>query len=192
MGRILAEYHKEENVIERKNDLPIGASEIWLAGGCFWGVEKYFSGVRGVIATSVGYANGKVASPTYEQVCTGTTGCAETAHIIYNSKELPLKRLLALFMKAIDPTSLNRQGGDVGEQYRTGIYYLSEADLPVINAEIKRVDAECDDPVVVEVKPIESYYLAEEYHQDYLKKNPTGYCHIGDSLCAAAWKGGSE
>ena len=91
-------------------------------------------------------------------------------------------------MKAINPTSLNRQGPDVGEQYRTGIYYIEEKDLPVIMAEIKKVDALCMDPVVVEVMPLSSYYLAEEYHQDYLKKNPTGYCHISDRLCAAAWE----
>jgi len=178
---------EKEPVIERKDSLPGGASEIWLAGGCFWGLEKYFSRVRGVISTSVGYANGKVISPTYKQVCTGTTGCAETVHVVYNQKELPLVNLLRLFMKAIDPTSLNRQGGDVGEQYRTGIYYLNEEDLPVIEAEMKRADAEYSDPVVVEVKTLGSYYLAEEYHQEYLKKNPSGYCHIGDKLCAAAW-----
>jgi len=174
-------------MIERKDEAPEGAREIWLAGGCFWGMEKYAAGIRGVLKTSVGYANGTVVSPTYKQVCTGTTGCAETVHVIYNPEELPLANLLRLYMKAIDPTSLNRQGGDVGEQYRTGIYYLDDTDLPVINAEIKRVDAECSDPVVVEVKPLSSYYLAEEYHQEYLKKNPTGYCHIGDALCAAAW-----
>ena len=174
-------------VIERKDDLPGGAAEIWLAGGCFWGLEKYFSRVRGVIMTSVGYANGTAVSPTYKQVCTGTTGCAETVHVVYNPEILHLARLLSLYMQAIDPTSLNRQGGDIGEQYRTGIYYTDEKDLPVINAEIKKVDAECSEPVVVEVKPLSSYYLAEEYHQDYLKKNPAGYCHIGDKLCAAAW-----
>ena len=177
----------EKPVIERKDDLPVNAAEIWLAGGCFWGLEKYFSGVRGVIMTSVGYANGRVVSPAYKQVCTGTTGCAETVHVIYDPNELPLTLLLNLYMKAIDPTALNRQGGDAGEQYRTGIYYLDEADLPVINAEIKRVDALYSEPVVVEVKPLSSYYLAEEYHQDYLKKNPAGYCHITDKLCAAAW-----
>ena len=179
---------EEKPVIERKTEPPAGAREIWLAGGCFWGLEKYVSGIRGVIATSVGYANGTAVSPTYKQVCTGTTGAAETVHVVYNPELLPLASLLKLYMKAIDPTSLNRQGADVGTQYRTGIYYLDEADLGVINAEIKRVDAECNDPVVVvEVKPLSSYYLAEEYHQEYLKKNPTGYCHIGDALCAAAW-----
>jgi len=178
---------KQKPVVERKSDKPEGTREIWLAGGCFWGMEKYFSGVRGVAATSVGYANGRVNSPTYEEVCTGTTGCAETVHIVYNPSELSLANLLIIYMKAIDPTSLNRQGPDLGEQYRTGIYYMEDEDLPVINAEIKKVDAESNDPVVVEVMPLSSYYLAEEYHQDYLKKTPMGYCHISDRLCAAAW-----
>ena len=174
-------------VIERNCGLPKGAREIWLAGGCFWGLEKYAAGIRGVLETSVGYANGTAASPTYKQVCTGTTGCSETVHVVYNPKELSLARLLSLYMQAIDPTSLNRQGADVGTQYRTGIYYQDEADLPVIDAAIKQTEAECGVLVVVEVKSLESYYLAEVYHQEYLKKNPGGYCHIGDELCAAAW-----
>ena len=178
---------EEKPVIERKTEVPSGAREIWLAGGCFWGLEKYVSGIHGVIAASVGYANSRVVSPTYKQVCTGTTGAAETVHVIYRPGEISLARLLELYMQAIDPTSLNRQGGDVGEQYRTGIYYLDEADLPVIESEIKKADAKYNDPVVVEVKPLANYYLAEEYHQEYLKKNPGGYCHIGDDLCAAAW-----
>ena len=179
---------EEKTVIERKKELPGGSKEIFLAGGCFWGMEKYAAGIRGVAMTSVGYANGTAASPTYEQVCTGTTGCAETVHVVYKAEEVSLAHLLKLYMKTIDPTSLNRQGPDVGEQYRTGIYYPDEADLNDINAAIKQAEAEHDDPVVVEVKPLANYYLAEEYHQDYLKKNPNGYCHIGDALCVAAWK----
>jgi len=174
-------------MIERKNDLPTGSREIWLAGGCFWGMEKYAAGIHGVLETSVGYANGTVVSPTYKQVCSGTTGCAETVHVVYNPEEVTLARLLALYMQAIDPVSLNRQGADVGTQYRTGIYYLDEANLPVIDTAIKQTEAECGVFAAVEVKPLESYYLAEEYHQEYLKKNPSGYCHIGDDLCAAAW-----
>ena len=175
-------------MIERKSELPKGSKEIWLAGGCFWGMEKYSGGIQGVLETSAGYANGQSVSPTYKEVCTGSTGCAETVHVVYNPDKLTLGRLLTLYMGAINPTSLNRQGGDAGTQYRTGIYYLDEADLPAIDAVIKKTEAACVDPVVVEVKPIKSYYLAEEYHQEYLKKNPAGYCHIGDELCAAAWK----
>ena len=169
-------------IIERKTDLPDGAREIWFAGGCFWGLEKYFSGIHGVLAVSVGYANGKVTFPTYAEVCTGTTGCAETVHVVYDPLKSPLSRLLGLYMNVIDPTSLNRQGPDIGTQYRTGIYYIDDADLPAINAEIKKADAASNDPVVVEVMPLVSYYLAEEYHQEYLKKNPAGYCHISDRL----------
>ena len=178
----------EKPVIERKDNPPDGAQEIWLAGGCFWGLEKYFSKVRGVLMTSVGYANGTALSPTYRQVCTGATGSAETVHIIYNPGELPLARLLSLYMKAINPTSLNRQGPDVGTQYRTGIYYIEDDDLPAINAEIKRVDAVSNEPVVVEALPLSNYYLAEEEHQEYLKKNPSGYCHISNRLCTEAWE----
>ena len=188
-------------IIERKTNIPANCREIFLAGGCFWGVEKYFSKVRGVAAVSVGYANCNSpnnncnspsnncthASPTYEEVCTGATGCAETAHIIYNPEELPLSRLLDLFMQAIDPTSLNQQGGDIGEQYRTGIYYLDEADLPEIRAAIEREQREWKEKIVVETLPLQNYFLAEEYHQEYLKKNPAGYCHIGDDLCNKAW-----
>ena len=179
-------------MIERKNVVPDGLREIWLAGGCFWGLEKYVSGIHGVVETSVGYANGKFSSgktpvpPTYAQVCSGTTGCAETVHVVYSPEELPLSRLLSLYMKAIDPTSLNRQGADRGEQYRTGIYYLDESDLPALRAVIEKTAAEHKYPIVVEAEPLTSYYLAEEYHQEYLKKNPGGYCHISDELCAAA------
>ena len=176
-----------KNVIERKGRLPDGAHEIWLAGGCFWGIEKYMAGIPGVLATSVGYANGSAAYPVYQQVCTGTTGCAETVHVVYNPKELPLARLLTLYMQAIDPVSLNRQGADRGTQYRTGIYYLDEADLSVIRDVIAAVQSKYREPVAVEVEPLKSYYLAEEYHQEYLKKNPAGYCHISDSSCARAW-----
>jgi len=185
-------------IIQRKTkppsegSAPDGLKEIFLAGGCFWGVEKYFSKVRGVIAVSVGYANCNTsynadAGPTYKEVCTGNTGCAETAHIVYKQDELQLAQLLDLFMQAIDPTSLNQQGGDIGEQYRTGIYYIDDADLPEIKAAIEREQAEWKEKIVVEVKPLENYFLAEEYHQEYLKKNPAGYCHISDDLCSKAW-----
>ena len=173
-------------MIERKHELQGGLHEIWLAGGCFWGLEKYISGIHGVVGTSVGYANGSLVSPTYTQVCSGTSGCAETVHVVYNPQELPLSRLLTLYMKAIDPTSLNRQGADMGEQYRTGIYYLDETDLPAIQVIMEKTEAECIAPVVVEAEPLKSYYLAEEYHQEYLEKNPGRYCHISDELCTAA------
>lgn len=162
-------------------------AEIYLAGGCFWGLEEYLSGVRGVIGTEVGYANGKTQSPTYEEVCTGNTGHAETVRVEYDRAVLPLDFLLHLYFEAIDPTSVNRQGGDRGTQYRTGIYYTDEADFPVIKDAIDRLQKELNKPVAVEVKPLENFSRAEEYHQDYLKKNPGGYCHIGwDKMKKAA------
>lgn len=160
--------------------------EIWLAGGCFWGAEKYLAGIRGVIRTDVGYANGHTPEPTYEQVCRQDTGCAETVHVAYDPGVLPLGFLLGLFFKAIDPTSVNRQGGDVGDQYRTGIYYKDAEDLPVIREAVQALQRTLERPVAVEVKPLRNYYLAEAYHQKYLEKNPGGYCHISDVMCKAA------
>lgn len=152
---------------------------IYLAGGCFWGLEKYVASIEGVTATDVGYANGTVGEPTYRQVCTGQTGCAETVKVDYDPALAPLPFLLDLFYKAIDPTSLNRQGNDVGTQYRTGIYYVDEADRPVIEASLAALREQYRTPIAIEVGPLTSYASAEEYHQDYLDKNPGGYCHIG-------------
>lgn len=154
-------------------------SEIYFAGGCFWGLEKYFQQVRGVVSTDVGYANGIIENPTYQEVCTDTTGFAETVHVQYDRDIAPLEFLLALFFKAIDPTSLNRQGGDFGTQYRTGIYYTEDEDRSVIEQALSNLAERFDRPIVVECAPLSNYYLAEEYHQKYLDKNPGGYCHIG-------------
>src|SRR5690554_973567 len=108
--------------------------EIWLAGGCFWGVEAYFSRVRGVVATTAGYANGEKENPTYEEVCSGTTGHAETVHVVYDPEVISLAQLLQYFFQIIDPTARNRQGNDVGSQYRSGVYYRDPEDLPVIRS----------------------------------------------------------
>ena len=156
--------------------------EIYLAGGCFWGVEEYFSRIEGVVDTDVGYANGRRENPSYEQVCTGTTGHAETTHIKYDENIVSLDFLLEKFFKIIDPTLLNRQGGDIGNQYRTGIYYVDEGDIPVIEKKMDQVRGQYREPIVTELEPLSSYYSAEEYHQDYLKKNPGGYCHVDMSL----------
>lgn len=152
--------------------------EIYLAGGCFWGVEEYLSRIEGVIDTNVGYANGTKEKPSYEQVCTGTTGHAETTLIRYDENILCLEKLLNSFWGIIDPTLLNRQGPDIGNQYRTGIYYIDEADLDIINKTLKEQQKKYDSPIVTEIMKLNTYYDAEEYHQDYLKKNPGGYCHI--------------
>src|SRR5690554_2643193 len=156
--------------------------EIYLAGGCFWGVEEYFSRIEGVVDTDVGYANGRRENPTYEQVCTGTTGHAETTYLKYDEGVVSLEFLLEKFFKIIDPTLLNRQGGDIGNQYRTGIYYLDEEDIPVIKEKMDQEGKRYREPIVTELEPLRSYFSAEEYHQDYLKKNPGGYCHVDMSL----------
>ncbi|MDL2280661.1 peptide-methionine (S)-S-oxide reductase MsrA [Selenomonadales bacterium OttesenSCG-928-I06] len=152
--------------------------KIYLAGGCFWGVEKYFSSIDGVVNTSVGYANGKTLNPTYEDVCYKDSGHAETIEIEYDDNLINLEFLLEMYFKIIDPTSLNRQGPDVGTQYRTGIYYLNETDKPIILKSIENLQKDYNDFILVEVKPLEHYFKAEEYHQKYLDKNPNGYCHI--------------
>jgi len=162
------------------NSTETASKWIFLAGGCFWGVEKYLALIPGVIKTEVGYANGRTEHPSYEDVCYRNTGHAETVLVVYNSDKLELSSLLDLFYKVIDPTSLNRQGNDVGTQYRTGIYYVDEADLNIIDASISQLGERTTRPVVVEVKPLENYYAAEEYHQKYLEKNPGGYCHISN------------
>jgi peptide methionine sulfoxide reductase msrA/msrB len=161
-------------------------STIYLAGGCFWGLEKYMASIHGVTGTDVGYANGTVESPTYRQVCTGATGCAETVKVEYDTPVAPLPFLLDLFYKAIDPTTLNRQGNDVGTQYRTGIYYEDEADRAAIEDSLARLQEQYRTPIAIEVGPLTGYASAEEYHQDYLDKNPGGYCHIGPGKFAEA------
>lgn len=152
--------------------------EIFFAGGCFWGVEEFFSRIDGVEDTEVGYANGITEDPDYKQVCTGTTGFAEACQIKYDPEVISLDTLLDKLFSVIDPTLIDRQGPDIGNQYRTGIYYLDEADRPVIEAYFEKVRSNYDLPIRTELEPLKNFYEAEEYHQDYLKKNPGGYCHI--------------
>lgn len=152
--------------------------KIVLAGGCFWGVERYFQSIKGVVNTKVGYANSKYENPSYEQVCTGLTQAAEAVEIIFNPEEVTLKQLLEYFFSIIDPYSLNKQGNDVGTQYRTGIYYTSQREVPVIKEVLQKIVDSSGRKVQVEVLPLANFYDAESYHQDYLLKNPYGYCHI--------------
>lgn len=152
--------------------------EIYFAGGCFWGVEEYFSRVPGVLDVVSGYANGSVPNPTYEQVCSHATGHAETVHVTYDCAIISLKTLVEQLFRVIDPLSVNRQGNDVGDQYRTGVYYTDDADVPVIQAVFTVEQQRHVRPLAVELAPLKCFYPAEEYHQDYLKKNPRGYCHI--------------
>ena len=153
--------------------------ETYLAGGCFWGTQKYFDCIEGVIETDVGYANGNTENPTYRDVCRKNTGHAETVHVLYDPDVISLTFLLGLYYDMIDPISVNRQGNDRGSQYRTGIYYTDEEDKTVILESVKRLQQKYDKPVAIEVMPLRNYYSAEEYHQKYLDKNPAGYCHIG-------------
>ena len=162
--------------------------EIYLAGGCFWGTEHYFKQIRGVLDTETGYANGHTPDPTYQEVCTDRTGFAETVRIVYDPAEVSLKLLLELYFKSIDPLSVNRQGHDHGTQYRTGIYYTDESDLPVIEEVYGAVEALEGESLAVEKQPLLNFYPAEDYHQDYLDKHPDGYCHLPVALFAYARK----
>jgi len=157
-------------------------SEIYLAGGCFWGVEAYMAKIYGVYDVTSGYGNGLTEDPTYQDVITGDTGYAETVHVTYDRTKVDLATLLLYYFKVVDPTSLNKQGNDVGSQYRTGIYYSNDDDLAVIQSVINEEQKNYSKPFVVEVEPFINYTLAEEYHQDYLAKNPNGYCHIDLTL----------
>ena len=163
-------------------------AEIYLAGGCFWGTEHFLKQIRGVDKTEVGYANSIVSNPTYKEVCTGNTGAVETVKVVYDPQILHLDLLLDLYFQTIDPTSLNRQGEDSGLQYRTGIYYVNQNDVPVIETAISHLAKEYAKPIVIEVKPLLNFYVAEEYHQDYLDKNVNGYCHINPKLFELARK----
>jgi len=164
--------------------------EIYLAGGCYWGTEHFLQCIRGVISTEVGFANGNTSGPvTYKEVCTGTTGHAETVHVTYDPTVIGLDCLLRFFMRTIDPTSVNKQGNDVGTQYRTGIYFVNAPDERVARAVLKDVAATVGDtPIAVEVCPLRNFCRAEDSHQKYLDANPTGYCHIDPKLFEFAKK----
>jgi peptide methionine sulfoxide reductase msrA/msrB len=164
--------------VQRSRQIPHGCREIFLAGGCFWGAEAFLGRIRGVADTDVGYANGNTADPTYPQVCAGDTGFAETVRTVFDPAVLPLDALLLAYFGAIDPVAVNRQGHDIGAQYRTGIFYTDPADKPVIEAALAGLAARINAPVAVQCLPLVNYYLAEAYHQRYLYKNPHGYCHI--------------
>lgn len=150
---------------------------IYLAGGCFWGLQKYFDQFDGVIQTEVGYANGPDQAPTYEEVCRDS-GHAETVRIEYDEDRISLEKLLEDYFLVIDPLSVNRQGHDEGIQYRTGIYYTEESQRSIIQTVWDREAAKVGKPLAVAVEPLKNFFSAEEYHQKYLEKNPGGYCHI--------------
>lgn len=151
---------------------------IVLAGGCFWGVEEYFSRINGVEETEVAYANGSSENPTYEEVCAHRTGHAEVCKVSFDEKIISLDEILIKFFKIIDPTLINRQGADIGDQYRTGIYYTDSEDEGMIKSFILNEQSKTELKIQTEVEELKLYYKAEDYHQKYLKKNPGGYCHI--------------
>lgn len=156
--------------------------EIYFAGGCFWGTEHYFKQLRGVVDTKVGYANGNTDNPTYREVCTDKTGFAETVCVVYDPDVITLEFLTEMYFRAIDPTSVDQQGPDIGSQYRTGIYYKDDDDKVEIGKVYDSMRQKLGSRMAVEFLPLKNFYYAEEYHQDYLDKNPAGYCHLPSSL----------
>ena len=162
-------------------------NEIWFAGGCFWGAEKYLKLIRGVVSTEVGYANGHTVNPTYKQVYTDTTGYAECVHVKYDPSVISLEKLAGFYFKAIDPTSLNQQGEDKGTRYRTGVYYKADEDRAVL-AGVFEEQERIFGTLAVELLPLQNFVRAEDYHQDYLDKNPEGYCHLRPELFEYAKK----
>ena len=155
---------------------------LYLAAGCFWGAQHFLRQLSGVLSTRVGYANGRTENPSYEQVKHQHTGHAETVEVVYDEALLPTAELLDCYYLCIDPTSVNKQGEDEGEQYRTGIYYTDPALLPAIRASLDRLAAQYDKPLAIQLEPLAQFFPAEDYHQDYLIKNPNGYCHIPRDL----------
>lgn len=155
---------------------------IYFAGGCFWGTQHLFSLVNGVEQTETGYANSTIADPTYQEVCSGLTSAAETVKVIYNPDLIGLTQLIDLYFRSIDPLSVNRQGGDSGTQYRTGIYWTDPADAEIVDAMLAMLQRRYSEPLAIERGPLQNFYPAEDYHQDYLLKNPDGYCHVNPSL----------
>lgn len=154
--------------------------DIYFAGGCFWGTEKYFKLIHGVVETEVGYANGNTENPTYEQVYTDTTGYAECVHVKYDTEVTTVRKLTEMYFKAIDPLSINQQGEDKGTRYRTGVYYV-DPEKQGIGSILKKIFEEQSKiygPLAVELMPLKNFVRAEDYHQDYLDKNPDGYCHL--------------
>lgn len=155
---------------------------IYLAGGCFWGVEHFLGLIDGVTSTTVGYANSDINSPTYEDLKAHRSLAAETVEVVYDENKISLEEILDLFFMIIDPTILDQQGHDVGHQYRTGIYYVDENDVQIIRQSLKKLESKYDKPIVTELLPLENFTIAEEYHQDYLIKNPQGYCHVDSKM----------
>lgn len=157
--------------------------EIIVAGGCFWGVEEYYKRLKGINETMVGYANSNsLENNTYEVTCTGAYNAVEAVKIGYDESIISLDKILEHLFRMIDPTSLNKQGGDIGVQYRVGAYYNNEIDKEIILDFVKKQEANYTDKIVFEVLEVKNFFSAEDYHQDYLENNPNGYCHVDFSM----------
>lgn len=156
--------------------------KIVLAGGCFWGVAEYYRRLHGIESSKAGYAQGHVENPSYRQVCTQETGHTESVEVVYNPDEISLEKIIEHFFRMIDPTTLNRQGNDIGTQYRSGIYPDNQEELEFVQQLVDSYRPLYAQPIVVEVEPLKNFYVAELEHQDYLVKNPFGYCHINFNL----------
>ncbi len=163
--------------------VPEGHKELVVALGCFWGAERVFWQMDGVYLTQVGYAGGYTPNPTYEETCSGQTGHTEVVRVVYDPAVVTLDALLKMFWESHDPTQGMRQGNDIGTQYRSAIYTLSEEDLAVVKASRAAYEAALKaagrGEITTEIKPLDAFYVAEDYHQQYLAKNPAGYCGIG-------------
>jgi len=165
--------NKDDELIDEES-----VKEIVVAGGCFWGVQEYYRRLKGVLDTKVGYAQGITDNPTYEDVCSGNTNFTEVVYIKYDSNVINLNKICDHLFRIIDPLSINKQGGDVGSNYRTGVYYINEPDKKIIDKFISKQQKKYYSQIVVEVEKLIKFYDAEDYHQDYLEKNVHGYCHV--------------
>ena len=166
---------EEEKRIPETSELQV----ITLAGGCFWCIEAVFSELKGVVKAESGYSGGTVAKPSYEEVCSGETGHAEAVQITFDPRAISLGEILEVFFSVHDPTTLNRQGADVGEQYRSAIFYRNEAQKKAAEEAIRNASKEYSSPVVTQLVPFKEFYKAEDYHQEYYKYNSSQpYCQV--------------
>lgn len=174
----------DKEYLEKMASLIIGPQkDIWFAAGCFWGAQKFFKLVEGVEFTEVGFCNGNLDNPTYQEVYTDTTGHAECVHVRYNPSVVSLRHLTEQFFKIIDPLSLNKQGEDVGTRYRTGVYYDNPKDAEELASVFSQIRQSLGvESFPVELLPLKCFFPADEYHQDYLDKNPAGYCHLSPAI----------
>lgn len=164
--------------------------KIYLAGGCFWGIQEYFTRVAGVLESSVGYANSRIANPSYELVCSGISGAVEALELVYDEGRLGLGEIVDRLLSIIDPSALNYQANDIGTQYRNGVYYLQKysSDEAVIKERIHAWEQRSGRKAVTEILPLQNFYLAESYHQNHLQANPHGYCHIDIEAALRLWE----